>query len=308
MKIKDPETVPLEERKSKVSVDDFASPVPASFYSNLDFEVFPDQLGGKTFKRIADSIVESRRSGDPVVLAMGAHPVKCGLSLILNQLIERDLITVLAVNGATVIHDFEILYAGKTSEDVEEALNKGIFGMARETGEMINRAVNKGTKNNKGFGDSVKKLFGNVNSDYGKYSLITKCNREDIPVTVHVAPGTDIIHQHPEADGASIGEGTFRDFDTLTRITGEALQGGTWINLGSAVLLPEIFLKAYARAVNSGVEPSNFTTVNMDMIDHYRPRENVVNRPESDGYILIGRHEINIPLLSAAVLKKDEEV
>jgi hypothetical protein len=218
---------------------------------------------------------------------------------------DRGIITAIATNGACIVHDFELSFTGRTSEDVAEELCKGTFGMAKETGEYINKAINTGVKNGYGIGRSLGEIIQNSRFKYKDMSIFGAAYKLNIPATVHIAIGTDIIHMHPQADGASIGKGSLRDFRLFTSIVSD-LECGVYINLGSAVIMPEVFLKALTIARNLGSKVENITTVNMDFIQHYRPVQNVLRRPtlqKGCSYALTGHHEIMFPLLAAAVIE-----
>lgn len=296
-------TYPIGNRKSKVATGALASPAEkggrfSDFVSSL-----PGVLAASDIKAVASAIVLANREGRPVVLGMGAHPIKVGLSPLIIDLMEMGVITALATNGACTIHDFELAFAGHTSEDVATALRDGSFGMARETGRMINNAINSGVADGKGLGASVGAFIDGGRLPNKSMSLFGTASRLGLPATVHVAMGTDIIHMHPSADGAAIGEGSLRDFRLFSSVVAD-LEGGVYINLGSAVLLPEVFLKALTVARNLGNVVREFTTVSMDFMQHYRVRENVLGRPVSDGgvsYALTGHHEIMFPLLAAMI-------
>lgn len=291
-------------RKSKVKTEFLAKPHAhgatfAEFLGSL-----PGILAADDIKAIAKAIAKARREGHPVILGMGAHPIKVGLSPLIINLMELGLITALATNGAAIVHDFELAYAGHTSEDVAEALADGSFGMALETGKHLNGAIKKTPKD--GIGSSVGRMIEQGGFPHGDLSIFAAAYRLGLPATVHVAVGTDIIHMHPNADGAAIGEGSHTDFRLFSSVVGD-LDGGVYINLGSAVLLPEVFLKALSVARNLGHEVRRITTVNMDFIQHYRTRENVLRRPTMLGgasYALTGHHEIMFPLLAAAVMEE----
>ena len=301
-------TYPLSTRKNKVTLDhDFALPVrPGMTVSDL-LKCLPDQMGGRPLNRVVDAVAAARAKGKPVVMAMGAHVIKCGLQPVLKSLIEADVISAIALNGAGIVHDYEVSLIGATSEDVGAVLHTGNFGMAEETGRDLNRAIKEGVAAGLGLGEAVGRFILDHNNPFREQSLIATCVERGIPVTVHVAMGTDIIHQHPTADGAAIGEASFRDFRLLAGIVSHLGDGGVYFNIGSAVLLPEVFLKALSIAQNLGHQVDHFTTVNMDMQQHYRPLQNVVQRPtsgESQGYTLTGHHEIMLPLLAAAILDR----
>ena len=299
-------TYPLGDRRSKVSTGSLASPYEAGA-SFADFASgLPGFLAAGDIRSVASAVVRARDNGNPVILGMGAHPIKVGLSPVLLDLMERGLITALAANGASIIHDFELSYAGHTSEDVASALRDGSFGMARETGSLINGAIRKGVKAGHGIGRSMGEFIENSKFPGKGLSLMAAAFRLGLPATVHVAMGTDIIHMHPSADGAAIGEGSLRDFRLLSSVVSD-LEGGVYINLGSAVLMPEVFLKALTVARNLGNKVSKFTTVSMDFKQHYRVSENVLRRPTSEGgasYSLTGHHEIMLPLLAAMIIEE----
>lgn len=301
-------TYPIAERKNKVIISrDFAKPVAAGMSIAGLLSSLPNQLGAEALNGVIGAVVAAREKGKPVILAMGAHVIKCGLQPVLKTLIEADVITAVALNGAGSIHDYELSLIGETSEDVGAVLHCGTFGMAEETGRDINRALKAGLARGMGYGESVGRfIIENVNP-HREWSLMASCVERDIPVTVHVALGTDIIHQHPEADGAVIGEATFRDFRLLTSVVADLGDGGVYLNVGSAVLLPEVFLKALSIAQNLGHHVDHFSTANFDMQQHYRPLQNVVKRPTSGkgrGYTITGHHEIMIPLLAAGILDR----
>ena len=301
-------TYSITTRDNKVNVRDHFAGVPEPGMSfSAFFDTLPRLLGADSLRGVVDAVVRAREKGRPVILAMGGHVVKCGLQPVLKRLIEADVITAVAMNGSAAIHDFEVSLVGATSEDVGAVLHSGDFGFSEETGGEMNRALRLGLGQGIGFGEAVGRLIVEKEHPYCRYSLLAACVEKDIPVTVHVALGTDIIHQHPEVDGGVTGEMTFRDFRLLTSVVADLGDGGVWLNVGSAVLLPEVFLKALSIAQNLGHHVEDFTTANFDMIQHYRPLTNVVRRPTSGsgrGYTITGHHEINIPLFAAAVLEQ----
>lgn len=301
-------TYPIRERNNKVCVaNDFAGAVTGGMSVSALLSVMPKQLGSHSLIKVIDAVVAAREKGKPVVMAMGGHVIKCGLQPVLKALIEADVITAVALNGAGSIHDFEIALIGATSEDVGAVLHAGTFGMAEETGAEINAALKKGVAEGLGHGESLGRMILERELPYREQSLMAACVQKGIPVTVHVAIGTDITHQHPSADGAVLGAATYTDFRILTSVVSELGNGGVYLNIGSAVLLPEVFLKALSIAQNLGHHVDNFTTANFDMQQHYRPLTNVVRRPtsgDSRGYTVTGHHEIMIPLLAAGVLDR----
>ena len=265
----------------------------------------PEILAGKDFKEVVRRIVTAKKSGKMVLLGMGAHPVKVGLNPVLIDWMEKGILKGVAMNGAGAIHDLELAMAGHTSEEVETELSRGTFGMVKETHQMVNLAIREGDGEGLGVGQALGRKIFEEDLRFKDLSLLSAGWRLGIPVTVHVAIGTDITHMGPFADGAAIGRGSLRDFHTFAAIV-SGLEKGVYINLGSAVILPEVFLKALALAKNLGHSVTDITTVNMDFISHYRPSVNVVKRPTmkgGKGYTLIGHHEIMFPLLAAAVLE-----
>jgi len=298
-------TVPLQARPNKVSRTAFAAP-PRKGQTAAEFVAgLPGILAGNDFRAVVAAVVAARRTGRPVVLGFGAHVLKCGLSPVLIDLMERGIVTALATNGSGGIHDFEIALIGETSEDVAAGLKDGTFGMVRETGEMMNAALNRVlTKPDAGLGALFGEYLSEIDAPNREFSVAVAARRLELPFTVHVAIGTDIIHMHPTADGAALGRASFNDFRLLCGVVTE-LSGGVYLNVGSAVVLPEVFLKAFTVAQNLGANLTGYTTVNMDMIAHYRSGENVVRRPAGvagRGFNLIGRHEIMLPLLAQAVV------
>lgn len=293
----------LHARKSKVSLAGFGAPPRRGMSLARFLEGLPAYLAAKDLRAVAEAIVRARHRGAPVLLGIGAHFIKVGLSPLLLQGIRDGVFSAVAMNGAGVIHDVELALAGKTSEDVEAHLADGSFGMARETAQFVHAAVGEGVREGLGFGAAVGKAVAESRARWKARSLLAQAWRLGVPVTVHVAVGADIIHMHPEADGAAIGEGSMRDFRTFCALVA-GMERGVYLNVGSAVLLPEVFLKAVSVARNLGHPLARITTVNMDFLKQYRPDANVVTRPTrkgGKGYHLIGPHEILFPLLMAAV-------
>ena len=303
-------TYPIRERVNKVSIRDFATPPSQTGGLQEFLSSLPNILKAPDFLDLADRIVTAHQRNKPVIVMMGGHVVKCGLSPILIDLMQRGIITALALNGGCSIHDFEIALIGETSEDVGEYLQTGKFGMVEETGRLMNEAIREAADAGIGMGEGLGQKLIQINASYGDYSLLAAGVRLGLPVTVHVAIGTDIIHQHPSADGGAIGETSFTDFRLLAAVVAELGDGGVVLNFGSAVILPEVFLKALTIARNLGNRVTHFTTANFDMIQQYRPLENVVKRPTSQsgqGYMFIGHHEIMIPLLANAICCRLEQ-
>lgn len=301
-------TYSLIERQSKVGLDDFARPYRRGGSFRDFFSSLPDILAARHLKDVVDAIVLARKKQRPVMLGMGAHAIKVGLNPVIIDLMERGIVTSLSLNGAGIIHDFELALIGRTSEDVDREILTGSFGMAEETGRMLNEAIIKAAETDQpdlGIGRAVGGMILDGEFPYKDRSLLAAGARLGIPVTVHIAIGTDIIHMHPAFDGRAAGLASHRDFITFCSLVAE-LEGGVYINLGSAVLLPEIFLKAVTLCRNLGHTLRNFTTVNMDFVQHYRPNTNVVRRPTQEGgkgFSLTGHHEIMLPLLAAAVIE-----
>lgn len=306
LSVKSAKTYSLCARASKVTLKSF-SKVPVKGDSLKTFiGKLPDAFAAGDFRAVVRAVVAAREKRRPVILGMGAHPIKLGLAPVIIELMKKGAITAVATNGASSVHDFEIAFIGHTSEDVAMELCKGSFGMARETGRGVNLAIKKGVKKGYGIGKSLGEYISNGAFKYKKESLFSNAYELGVPMTVHVAIGTDIIHMHPEADGAAIGKGSMTDFRLLAAVIAD-LEGGVYINLGSAVVLPEVFLKALNIARNLGNKVEDITTVNMDFIQHYRPKENVLKRPTSmkgRHYALTGHHEIMFPLLAAAIIEE----
>ena len=302
-------TYPLSQRSSKVAAQGLGKPWQVGSNLKEFLGTLPRILAASDLNEIAQYIARAIRAGRPVILGMGAHPLKVGLSPLIIDLLERGIIAAVALNGAGIIHDFELAYQGATSEDVAASLDSGQFGMAQETGEFLNTAIQAGvTRPGVGIGQAVGTRIISEQLPYASLSVLAACARLEVPACVHVAIGTDIIHMHPAVDGRAIGEGSLRDFHLLTSVVSQ-LEGGVFINLGSAVIIPEVFLKALSLARNLGYTVKTLTTVDIDFIRHYRPTTNVVRRPTQQGgrgFQLTGHHEILFPLLCAAVLEELE--
>jgi len=299
-------TYPLAKRYSKVKLGESARPWKPGGPVTGFLAGLPDILAARTLREVTDAIVKARLAGKPLVVGLGAHPTKVGLNPVLVDLMERRVITALALTGAVIIHDFELALMGRTSEEVDTEINTGRFGMAEETGRFLNEAITRGVRKGLGIGEALGAWIEERRFPNRQTSLLAAGVRLGIPVTVHVAIGTDIIHMHPAMDGAAVGEGTLRDFRTFAAVVA-GLEGGVYLNLGSAVIMPEVFLKALTLARNLGHTVNRITTVNMDFLPHYRPLTNVVRRPTQKGgagHMLIGHHEIMVPLLAAAVLER----
>ena len=300
-------TYPLASRHSKARTEDFARPVQPGGSFRAWVDSLPAILGARDLRRAVASIADAKRGARGIVWGLGAHVVKTGVSPVIVDLMRRGYVSALAMNGAGLIHDFEIALSGATSEDVDEALGPGRFGMADETGRLLNEAIRSGVDRGLGLGQAVAGFLADQDPKHGAASLAVTAHTLGIPITVHVAVGTDVTHMHPAASGAAIGEGSLRDFRYFASSIAR-LKGGVYLNCGSAVVLPEVFLKAVALARNQGASLDGLTTINIDFMRMYRPETNVVARPVAgtggSGISLIGHHEILIPLLVASVLEE----
>lgn len=306
--LSDIKTYPLDARQNKIRTEDFAGPLHSLSGIGAFVDALPKILAAADFTKVVRALIEAKRTDGGIVWGLGAHVIKTGVGPVLIELMERGFVSALATNGAAVIHDFEIALIGATSEDVDASLGPGRFGMATETGGVLNDVINKGVAEGLGIGQSVCRYLMSLRPPHANASILATAARLDIPVTVHVAIGTDIIHMHPAASGAALGEGSLRDFRHFVANVAR-LENGVYLNCGSAVVLPEVFLKAIALSRNRGVTFSNLTTVNIDFMRMYRPLTNVVARPTATsgrGYSLVGHHEIMIPLLAAALIERDQ--
>jgi hypothetical protein len=298
----------VKDRPSKVRQDDFGAPWKAGGSMGSWFASLPRILAGNDFRAVVEKLVRAAREKKMILLGMGAHPIKVGLSPHIIDLMERGIVRGLAMNGACVIHDTEVAMVGHTSEDVAARLREGQFGMADEPALLINEAIQEGARSDTGLGAAVGARLSKEKLPHRALSLLARAYDLGVPVSVHVAIGTDTIHFHPSADGASLGKASHRDFRLFATLVSK-LEGGVFINLGSAVILPEVFLKALSLVRNLGHDVKQFTTLNMDFIRHYRPMTNVVSRPTlegGEGFSLVGHHEIMFPLLAAAVIERLE--
>jgi len=292
------------ERGSKVTTILEGAPAQAGLRFGEFLERLPAVLKAGDLKSVARAVVRARRTKKPILVMFGGHVIKTGCAPILAGLAEEGFITHLASNGAAAIHDTELARFGHTSEDVAAQLEDGSFGMAADTAQLVNDAARRAAEGGEGFGEAVGALLARENAPYLKRALIARAHQLNIPYTLHVALGTDIVHQHPSASGAAIGEASLRDFRIFSATVSQLGDGGVVLNLGSAVIMPEVFLKALAVSRNLGFPVKDFTTANFDMIQHYRPDVNVVRRPVmpgGKGYAITGHHEIMIPLLAAAI-------
>jgi hypothetical protein len=296
----------LASRPSKVTTADFAQVYEPGSSARSFLETLPNILAVRDLRAVAQAVVAARRQNRPILAGLGGHVIKCGLAPVLIDLMQRGFLTAFAMAGAGVIHDFEIALAGATSEDVDVALASGQFGMAEETGRLINEAVKAGAEDGIGMGEAVGRLLHKLDPSYKDVSVLHAAYAARVPVTVHVTVGTDITHLHPAASGQAMGAASYRDFRLFCSLVRRLDGGGVYLNLGSAVTLPEVFLKAVTVVRNLGTPLENITTANFDFIQHYRPLTNVVRRPVSGvgrGYAITGHHEIMIPLLAASIME-----
>ena len=303
-------TVPIARRPNKVAAAEFASPPGKDRSFSAFLHSLPDVLVARDFRRVVNAIASARKNRRAVVVMLGGHIVKTGLAPLLIDLMNRGVITHLAMNGSAAIHDYEIARFGATSEDVARGLVDGTFGMAEETGRGMNQAFTMGMKSGWGMGEALARALDQLPLANPELSVMLSAHRLSIPFTVHAALGAEIIHQHPATDGAAIGDTSHRDFRRLAASLPALHDGGVVLNLGSAVIMPEVFLKALtiARNLNDG-KPTGFTTCDLDMQRHYRPRVNVVQRPtqgSGNGYEITGHHEIMVPLLVWGVVEAIE--
>jgi hypothetical protein len=306
-------TYPLDSRKSKVSIRDFAKPPAANASLTKFLDSLPNFLAAENLRRLLGAIHSARRQRKAILWGIGGHVIKVGLGPVLIDLMKRGFVSGIAMNGAALIHDFEIALAGNTSEDVEAGLGEGQFGMAAETGQYINEFAKLSQRIRIGYGEAAGQFLssGIIEVKHADSSVLMAAYEHHIPVTIHLAIGTDIPHMHPAASGAALGDATHHDFRLFCALVEQMHPGGVYLNWGSAVLLPEVFLKAVSVVRNLGVSLRPITTANFDFIQHYRPLQNVVkrptaaargrSRPESHGYAITGHHELLLPLVAAAL-------
>jgi hypothetical protein len=303
-------TVSLKERGGKVKAADFASVYEKGSGMAGWLDSLPRILAGESFRAVVEALGAARARRRAIIWGLGGHVIKCGLAPVLIDLMRRGYVTLFALNGAAAIHDYEIALAGATSEDVEAALPDGRFGVADETGREVSCAISAREGDSLGMGEALgRRLGASGDTAHAASSLVLQAYRHGTPVTVHVAVGTDTPHMHPAAEGAALGSATHRDFRLFCAYAADLNDGGVYLNCGSAVLLPEVFLKAVSAVRNLGHPLSRFTTVNLDFLEHYRPRVNVVERPHARdggaGYSIRGHHELMLPLLAAALIEKE---
>jgi hypothetical protein len=294
-------TISLHDRPGKVKIADFAKP----YREGALLDTLPHILAANSFRAVIQAMRDAKSAGKPIMWAMGGHVIKCGLAPVLSDLMRRGYATSFSMNGSASIHDFEIAISGSTSEDVESVLPDGRFGSAEETGLEMNDAIRLGDNVGLGMGEALSNLA--AQGQHAAYSLLAAAHDAKVPVTVHVAIGTDTPHTHPAADPGAIGRATHRDFRLFCALVKQLNQGGVYINAGSAVIMPEVFLKALSAVRNLGFPVANFTTVNFDFLQHYRPKANVIERPHAHagghGYSITGHHELMIPLLAMSLIE-----
>lgn len=301
-------TVPIDARGGKVRVEHFAKPYEKGQGIAQWLDSLPKIIAGESFREVVEALRRARDRKRAILWGIGGHVIKCGLGDVLNDLMRRGWVTGFVMNGAASIHDFEIAIAGQTSEDVEAVLPDGRFGAAEETGREMNTAIVEGDREGLGMGEALgKRLESLAKPDFAPHSVLCGAYQASTPVTVHVAVGTDTPHTHPQADGSAIGSASHRDFRLLCSLVRGLDRGGVYLNVGSAVVLPEVFLKAVSVVRNLGNPLADFTTVNFDFLQHYRPTMNVVQRPHAKsggrGYAITGHHELMIPLLAAILIE-----
>lgn len=304
--LKEIKTISIKNRQHKTKVCDFAKIGVKNASVRDFFDNLPNALKARDLKQLISKIIEARKNGKTVILACGDAVIKVGLSNLIIDLLERNVFTAVAMQGAGIIHDTEIALIGETSEDVAYSIKDGTFGMAEETGTLLNRAIIEGAGGGIGLGEAVGRKLKEVNPPYLKHSIAYNCYKLGIPLTVHAAVGTDTIHMHPDCDGGAIGKTSHFDFRKLAAVVSR-LEEGVIINIASAVILPEVFLKALSVARNLGAVVEKFTAANLDMIMHYRPTENVVKRPTQSGgmgFNITGNIEIIFPLLYAGLIEE----
>ena len=301
-------TYSLQSRKDKVNINNFAQILGAEKSFTRFVRSLPNILAGSDFKEFISVMGKAKKRNRAIIFGLGAQVIKVGLSPIIIDLMKEGWITALALNGAGIIHDFEIAFTGQTSEDVQLQIKNGHFGMAQETGQMLNDAINLGEEKGLGLGEAVGEMIATSDFPHKDMSLLSAAYNLNLPVTVHVAIGTDIIHFHPEVKGEAIGSASLKDFFLFCSLLEKLEDGGVFVNIGSAVILPEVFLKALSFVRNKGRLLENFSTAVFDFIHHYRPYENVVKRPHGKkgrGFYFIGHHEIMIPLLAVSLKSSD---
>ena len=306
--LKDVKTYPLATRPSKVTLDDFAKPISANASTNAFLSSLPNILAVQNLRQLVARMRRAKELRKPIVWGIGGHVIKTGLAPLLIDLMNHGFLTAVAANGSVVVHDAEIAMVGSTSEDVDSTLSAGIFGGAEETGDLVNSAAATAEKEGLGFGEAMGRSLLSLNPAHKEYSLLCATYDARVPFTCHVTIGGDITHFHPGVDGSALGAATHTDFRLLADIVRNMHDGGVYLNIGSAVVLPEVFLKCVSLVRNLGYPLTDITTANFDFIQSYRPQTNVVRRPTErgagQGFSITGHHELTIPLL-AAMLRID---
>ena len=310
--LKDVKTYPLSSRSSKVNLNDFAKPLEEGLSSDEFLRRLPNILAVQNLRQLVSRIRRARELQKPIIWGIGGHVIKTGLAPLLIDLMKRGLLTAVAANGSVLVHDAEIAMVGSTSEDVDATLSEGAFGGAEETGRILNRAAEEGSKSGIGLGEAMGRTLLALEPKHRDYSLLCATYEARIPFTAHITIGGDIAHFHPNVDGAALGAATHTDFRLLATIVRELNGGGVYLNIGSAVVLPEVFLKCVTLVRNLGHPLTDITTANFDFIQSYRPLTNVVRRPTEKnagrGFSITGHHELTIPLLAAMLLSTDSEL
>ncbi|MGH9874185.1 MAG: hypothetical protein ACRD9S_17175 [Pyrinomonadaceae bacterium] len=306
LKLDDVKTYPLASRPSKVSLDEFATPIQPESSLKDFLASCPNILAAQNLREIATRMRRAREFQKPIIWGIGGHVVKTGLAPLIIDLMKRGLVTAIAANGSVLVHDAEIAMVGSTSEDVDATLGEGAFGGADETGKLLNRAAQEGAKENIGLGEATGRALLTLDPKHADYSLLCATYQARVPFTAHLTIGGDIGHFHPQADGAALGATTHTDFRLLSELVRRMDGGGVYLNIGSAVTLPEVFLKAVTLVRNLGNQLTDITTANFDFIQSYRPLTNVVRRPTANGagqgYSITGHHELTLPLLAAELI------
>lgn len=299
-------TYPLSSRPSKVSLDDFARPVSEDSSLKDYLASLPNILAVQNLRELATRIHRARHSQKPIIWGIGGHVIKTGLAPVIIDLMQQGFVTAIAANGSVLVHDAEIAMVGSTSEDVDATLAEGVFGGANETGKLLNRAAQEGAQDEIGLGEATGRALAAVNPEHADQSLLCAAFGARVPFTAHLTIGGDICHFHPDVDGSALGATTHTDFRLLAELVRRMDGGGVYLNIGSAVTLPEVFLKAVTLVLNLGNTLTDITTANFDFIQSYRPLTNVVKRPTADGagrgYSITGHHELTIPLLAAQLI------
>jgi hypothetical protein len=303
-------TYPLSDRPSKVSTTDFARSIERESSLSDFLRGLPNILAVQNIRELAVRVRRARELGKPIIWGIGGHVIKTGLAPLLIQLMDQGLMTAITANGSVLIHDSEIALAGSTSEDVDATLGEGVFGGADETGRLLNRAAAEGARDGIGLGESVGRALLELNAKHQDVSLLCAAYKARLPVTIHLTIGGDIVHFHPQADGAALGATSHTDFRLLGELVRRMNGGGVFLNIGSAVVLPEVFLKCVTLVRNLGHALTDITTANFDFVQSYRPLTNVVRRPTANGagrgFSIIGHHELTIPLLVAELMCGDD--